>query len=132
MPTYKAIEIGVTLRAVASDLIAFEWQTNGITADFILPDDDVRALRVSFDRPCIVRLSDEMAVSTEEQDTPDEGLVPNHFAYRIEGTRFSRLQSETWKQVSGPVIHFQFVAGWGCMDVLSGGSPSFSVIPRPS
>lgn len=132
MPTYKAIEIGVTLRAVASDLIAFQWQTNGITADFILPDDDARALRVSFDRPCIVRLSDEMAVSTEEQDTPDEGLVPNHFAYQIEGTRFSRLQSETWKQVSGPVTHFQFATGWGCMDVLSGGSPSFSVIPRPS
>lgn len=132
MPTYKAIEIGVTLRAVASNLIAFEGQTNGITADFILPDDDARTLRVSFDRPCIVRLSDEMAVSTEEQDTPDEGLIPNHFAYRIEGARFSRLQSETWKQVSGPVTHFQFVAGWGCMDVLSGGSPSFSVIPRPS
>lgn len=132
MPTYKAIDIGVALQAVASDLIAFEWKTNGINAVFILPDDDARALRVSFDRPCIVRLSDEMAVSTEEEDTPNEGLIPNHFAYRIEGACFSRSQSETWKEVSGPVTHFQFVTGWGCMDVLSGGSPSFSVIPWPS
>lgn len=132
MPTYKAIDIGVALRAVDSDLIAFEWKTNGITAVFILPDDDAHVLRVSFDRPCIVRLSDEMAVSTEEDDTPNEGLVPNHFAYQLEGAHFSRSQSEAWKEVFGPVTHFQFVTGWGCMDVLSGGSPSFLVIPWPS
>ena len=96
MPTYKAIDIGVALRAVDSDLIAFEWKTNGITAVFILPDDDAHALRVSFDRPCIVRLSDEMAVSTEEEHTPNEGLVPNHFAYQLEGAHFSRSQSEAW------------------------------------
>lgn len=130
MPIYEAIEMGVHLRAVASDLLAFNWTTNGIAADFILPDDDAHALRVSFDRPCIVRLFDEMALSTEEEDTPNEGLVPNHFAYRLEGARFSRSQSETWKEVSGPVAHYQFVTGWCCMDVLSGGSPSFSIVAR--
>ena len=61
MPTYEAIETGIQLRAVASDLLAFEWKTNGITADFLLPNDDAHALRVTFDRPCIVRLLDEMA-----------------------------------------------------------------------
>lgn len=103
MPIYEAIETGVQLRAIVSDLLAFNWETNGITADFILPDDNAHALRVSFDRPCIVRLFDEMALSTEEEDTPNEGLVPNHFAYRLEGTRFSRSQSGTWKEVSRPV-----------------------------
>ena len=132
MPTYEAIEIGVHLRAVASDLLAFEWKTNGIAADFILPDNDAHALRVSFDRPCIVRLFDEMALSTEEEDTPNEGLVSNHFAYRLEGARFSRLQSKTWKWVSGPVNHYQFMTASCCMDVLSGGAPSFSVVSRSS
>ena len=130
MPTYQAIDTGVPLIAVASDLLAFKWETNGLVADFILPHDNAHALRVSFDRPCIVRLSDEMAVSTEEQDTPNEGLVPNHFAYRLEGARFSQSQSETWKEVSGPVAHFQFMTGWACLDVLSGGLPSFSVVVR--
>lgn len=130
MPTYEAIETGIQLRAVASDLLAFEWNTNGITADFLLPNDDAHALRVTFDRPCIVRLLDEMALSTEEEDTTNEGLVPNHFAYRLEDARFSRLQSETWKEVFGPVTHYQFVTGQSCMDVLSGGSPSFSVVSR--
>ncbi len=130
MPTYKPIEPGIRIKASASDLLAFKWETNGIVADFIVPDDNTRALRVSFDRPCIVRLLDEMPLSTEEDDTPVEGLVSDHFAYRLEGARFARMQSETWKEISGPVTHYQFVTGWGCMDVVSGGQPSFSLIAR--
>ncbi len=130
MPTYHPIEIGIQLRAVASDLLAFEWKDNGIVADFILPDESASALRVSFYHPCIVRLSDEMAISTEEDDTPNEGLVSNNFAYRLEGARFSRSQSEVWKDAFGPVTHYQFVTGSACLDVLSGGAPSFSVVSR--
>ena len=130
MPRYEPIASGVPLKASASDLIAFHWEVNGITADFILPDDERHALRVSFDRQCIVRLVDEMPLSTEQEDTPSEGRVPEHFAYRAEGARFARLQSETWKEISAPVRHYQFVTGWGCMDVLSAASPSFSVVPR--
>jgi hypothetical protein len=130
MPKYEPITSGVPLKASASDLIAFRWEANGISADFLIPDDDVHALRVSFDRQCIVRLLDEMPLSTEDDDIPNEGLVPEHFAYRLEGARFARLQSKTWKEINAPVTHYQFVTGWGCMDVLSGGSPSFSVVPR--
>jgi hypothetical protein len=49
----------------------------------LLPDDDERALRVTFNEPCIIRILDEMALGTEK-DGPTEGLVPNHFAYRVE------------------------------------------------
>ncbi|AOO84502.1 hypothetical protein BHK69_15320 [Bosea vaviloviae] len=129
MPRYEPLNTGVPLQASASDLIAFQWQTDGIAADFLLPGDDAHLLRVSFDRPCIVRLLDEMALSTEEDETANEGLVPEHFAYRLEGARFARVQSEAWK-ASGPTAHYQFVTGWGCMDVLSAGSPSFSVVAR--
>ena len=95
-----------------------------------MPDDDTRALRVSFDRPCIVRLLDEMPLSTEEDDTPNVGLVAENFAYRLEGARFARMQSEAWKEISGPVNHYQFLTGWGCMDVLSGSSPTFALVAR--
>lgn len=132
MPTYVPIETGVPLRAVGSDLLAFEWKTDGIAADFKLPNDPAHALRVRFDRPCFVRLSDEMAISTEQEESPNEGLIPNHFAYRLEGARFSRFQSELWKDVFGPVTHYQIVTGWCCMDVLSGGLPSFSIVERVS
>ena len=130
MPTYEPIETGISLKASASDLLGLNWDTNGIAADFILPDDDTRVLRVSFDRSCIVRLLDEMPLSTEEDETLNVGLVPEHFAYRLEGARFARMQSEAWKEISGPVNHYQFVTGWACMDVLSGGSPAFTLVAR--
>jgi hypothetical protein len=120
----------VPLQASRSDLASFEWSTNGITADFIFPDDDAHLLRVSFDKQCIVRILDEMPLSTEENDTPNEGLVPEHFAYRIEGAAFARLQSSAWKEVSAPVTHYQFVTGWACMDVLTAATPAFAVVRR--
>ena len=130
MPTYNPIDIGVPLQASRSDLASFEWSTNGITADFILPDDDAHLLRVSFDRPCIIRILDEMPLSTEENDTPNEGLVSEHFAYRLDGATFARLQSSAWKEASGPVTHYQFVTGWACMDVLTAAIPAFAVVRR--
>jgi len=76
-----------------SDLFGFKWATNGITADFILPDDGAHLSRVSFDRACTVRLLDEMPLSTEETDTPSEGHISEHFAYRLEGAAFARLSA---------------------------------------
>ena len=130
MPKYNPIDVGVPLQASRSDLVAFKWATNGITADFILPGDDAYLLRVSFDKPCIIRLLDEMAISTEEDDTPNEGLVSEHFAYQLEGAAFASLQSRAWKIGSGPVEHYQFVTGWACMDVLTAAAPSFTLVPR--
>jgi len=130
MPLYDPIDIGVPLQASRSDLVAFKWAANGIAADFILPDDDAHLLRVSFDKPCIIRLLDEMPLSTEEDDTPKEGLVPEHFAYRLENAVFARSQSPAWKIGAGPVTHYQFVTGWACMDVLTAAAPQFTFVPR--
>lgn len=130
MPIHYPIDVGMPLQASRSDLVAFQWRTNGISADFLLPTDESRLLRVSFDCQCIVRLLDEMPLSTEEEDGPNEGLVADHFAYRIEGATFARTQSSAWKKTMGPVSHYQFVTGWGCMDVLSSAEPSFTLVAR--
>ena len=130
MPNYSPINVGVPLQASGSDLVSFSWSTNSITADFILPNDDNQLLRVSFDKQCIVRILDEMPLSTEEDDSPNEGLVSEHFAYRLEGAAFARLQSRAWKEVNAPVIHYQFVTGWACLDVLTAATPIFTVVRR--
>jgi hypothetical protein len=132
VPKYEPIDTGIPIQASVSDLVAFRWEASGITADFILPDDSARVLRVSFDRPCIVRLLDEMPLSTEEDETQNEGLVSEHFAYRLEGARFARAQSEAWKCSFKPVTHYRFITGWACMDVLSAATPTFSVENRSS
>jgi hypothetical protein len=130
MPRYSPIEAGVPLQASLSDLAALQWGTNGISADFLLPKDEAHLLRVSFDKPCIIRILDEMPLSTEEDDTPNEGLVPEHFAYSLEGAVFARLQSSAWKEVNAPVKHYQFITGWACLDVLTSAAPVFTVVQR--
>jgi hypothetical protein len=84
MPIYHPIDTGVPLQASASDLALFEWSKNGLIVDFILPADESHVLRVSFDRECIVRLLDEMALSTEDDDSAREGLVHENFAYWLD------------------------------------------------
>lgn len=125
MPLYVPVDIDIQLVASRSDLVAFKWAGSGISADFVLPDDPFHVLRVAFDKQCIVRLLDEMPLSTEEDDGPNEGLRPEHFAYNVEGAAFARSQSEAWKLSFGVPLHWRFVTGWTCMDVLSSAHPTF-------
>ena len=87
-------------------------------------------LSVRFNRHCIVRILDEMAVSTESDDTPAEGLVPEHFAYRVHQAAFSRMQSEAWKSGQETLAHYRFITGWACLDVLSAAYPTFELQDR--
>ncbi|QOZ11105.1 hypothetical protein XH96_28885 [Bradyrhizobium sp. CCBAU 51765] len=128
VPKYFAIDAGVRFDCDKSDLLTIKWEAYSLSADFLLPDANRQALRVRFNGATIVRLLDEMPLSTEQQPTKNEGLVPRHFAYRVEGSTFADTQSEPWKKVHHPVRHYEFITGWGCMDVLSGADPTFEVI----
>lgn len=98
-----------------------------VAADFEIPRDPTRALRVMFEGASIVRLLDESAISTEEA-WPDQGYVPDQFAYRVEGSRFETSQSSTWKWKHRPVSQWRFITAGTCMDVLSKSSPTFSLV----
>ena len=117
MPKYYPIDVGCVLRASGSDLLRIDFGVNGISADFIIPDNDEQILRVKFDTQCIVRLLDEMPLSTE-----DDFLAQTRDLYRsislieFEDAAFARMQSEAWvvtMQVAtgASVGHFRFVTG---------------------
>lgn len=129
MIRFYSIDIEIAFDCARSDLVSFHWLD--MAADFRIPDDDKRLLRVSFDADAIVRILDEMPLSTESDPATWEGLVPHNFAYRIEGTAFPEQQSSDWREVAGPVKHFRFVTGNGCLDVLTSGGPRFSFLPAP-
>ena len=129
MPHYEPLDIGLAVDSVASDLAAFQWHENNIKADFIFTTDTSRLLRVQFEGPCIVRIVDEMPLSTEN-DSPSVGLVSRHFAYRVRGAAFFNTQSEAWKIAVGNVLHYRFITGGGCLDVISAADPSFELIDR--
>jgi hypothetical protein len=128
VPRYFPIDAGVRFDCDKSDLLAIKWEAESLSADFLLPSAEGQALRVRFNGATIVRLLDEMPLSTEQQPTKNEGLVPKHFAYTVEGSTFADSQSDTWKEIHRPVRHYEFITGWGCMDVLSGVEPSFEVV----
>jgi hypothetical protein len=107
MPRYFPIDAGVSFDCARSDLLAINWTTDNLSADFILPGVLGRALRVRFNGETIVRLLDEMPLSTE-QGTRNEGLVSRHFAYRVEGSTFAETQSEAWKLGYHPVCQYEF------------------------
>lgn len=130
MPLYEPLDVGIALTASQSDLLNFRWETNAIVADFVIPESPSRMLRVAFDGQCIVRLLDEMPLSTEDDPATRHGMIPENFAYRVEGAPFAQQQSPAWLEVMAPVTHYQFVTGWTCMDVLSGAAPRFSVVER--
>ena len=117
-----------SLQASRSDLVALDWGTNGIAADFFLPNKEAHLLRVSFERPCIIRVLDEMHPSTEKDDIPNIGLVPEHFAYLLEGAAFAHMQSGARRDVNAPVKHYRFITGWACLDVLTSATPGFATV----
>jgi hypothetical protein len=130
MSRYRALVQPFAFKTSLSDLITLVWEDQGISADFAIPGDVLRALTVRFDKTHIVRILDEMPLSTENVDTPSEGLIPEHFAYLVEDSRFWKSQSEAFRVVHGNARHYRFVTGWTCLDVISDEEPVITVTTR--
>jgi hypothetical protein len=101
-----------------------------LVADFVISGDVQHALRVQFDRVHIIRTLDEMPLSTEAEDTPNEGVLADHFAYRVDGAHFWNQQSWAFKLNFPNAQHFRFLTGWTCLDVIADGEPKLSVVQR--
>jgi hypothetical protein len=132
LPKYIPFAIEPNIKSSISDLLDFEWNVQSIRATFIIPENLHVALEVSFAGQCIVRLVDETPLSTEDDDSANEGLVADHFAYRVEGALFFRVQSDIFKHIHEPCAHYRFITGWTCMDVATNVKPCFRVVPRLS
>ena len=129
MPRYFPLQTGIEFRASVSNMIVLRWFRNGIVADFIIPRDELNIIRVQFDEVHIIRVLDEMPLSTEAEETPNEGLLPEHFAYRVEGAQFWQTQSEALKSVHKSAQHYRFITGWTCLDVIASLPPTITVVP---
>jgi hypothetical protein len=128
MLKYEPIDIAGDVDCLLIDLLSFSWE-DGI-ATFGLPGE--RVLRVLFPGEVIVRMLDELALSTEDSPSERHGRVPHHFAYRVFDAPFLHIQSQVWREVNsdaGPVMHYQFVTGGGCLDVLCSCEPEFDIKP---
>src|SRR4051794_33893268 len=127
MYRYHALTQPFAFKTSLSDLVTLTWEDQGISADFAIPGEALRALTVRFARTHVVRILDEMLLSTESADTPPEGLVPEHFAYLVEDSPYWKSQSEALKIVHSKARHYRFITGWTCLDVISDEEPIIMV-----
>ena len=128
MPRYIPIQLKIEIKASASYMVALYWRHRSVVADFAIPDDAFNHLRVSLDKADIIRVLDEMPLSTEE-DTRNDGFDRDHLAYRMEEARFWNTQSETFKFTHRDAKHYRFVTGMTCLDVIASSPPLSSVVP---
>jgi hypothetical protein len=127
MPKYRPIEQPLVIEASRSDLVNLALKGRELMADFLIPGDNQRVLRVRFERVETIRTLDEMPLSTEDEETPNEGLLPNHFAYLVDGALFWNQQSSAFKINFPKARHFRFITGWTCLDVIANGEPKLGI-----
>lgn len=113
-------------QADEAELICFDW-TNRV-ATFATVNGRHR-LEISFPNPSIIiRMLDDFALSTENALAGYKGLIPHHFAYRVEGDPFLTTQSQAWRDHIGDAQHYRFMTADGCLDVIFSGEPCFNLI----
>lgn len=126
MIRYTPIESGVFWNSNLADLRYFDWQSQ--MAEWAFPDGK-SLVRVWFGAAdLIVRILDEFPLSTENEAQERHGLVPHNFAYLVEGDPFLTSQSKVWRELDGPVQHYCFLTGNGCMDAITSSTPRFEII----
>jgi hypothetical protein len=126
MARYFPIEAPEAFECVNSDMRSLSWRGRAIVADFDIPESD-RVLRVQFDRVHVLRVLDEMPLSTEHEPSPSVGLISNHFAYRVEGALFWASQSQALYDTAPNAKHYRFITGWTCLDVIADTPPTLTV-----
>ena len=115
---------------IINNMVALSWRAprTTVTADFIHDDLD-NWFRVEFESVEIIRILDDMPLSTEQDWESAEGHVNGHFAYRVEGAHFWLSQSEAFRACYYNSRHYRFLTDETCLDVVSQQAPRFSLIP---
>jgi hypothetical protein len=98
-----------------------------LSAHFSLPSGD-DLLQLHFDDVDVVRVLDEVLLNTEEFGVEKVGLKHRHFAYRVENSRFFLSQSEFYRDLFREAVHYRFITGGACLDVLTRATPSFALV----
>lgn len=98
-----------------------------LTAYFSLPTGD-DLLKIHFGDADVVRVLDELFLDTEEHGIEKVGLKRDHFSYSMENSRFILAQSGFYRDMYPDAVHYRFVTGGACLDVLTRADPNFALV----
>lgn len=102
-----------------------ELSEESLVADFNLTDDFSNFIRIAFDQPTVFRVLDETWLSTSTNPSRWTGDLTT-FARTVQGDDFAELHSFFFEIVDN-AVHYQFVTGTACLDVISGVPPRVSL-----
>lgn len=71
-----------------------------------------------------------MPISTEPEETANEGLIAEHFAYIVQGASLWNRQSEAFRIAYKEAKHYRFLTGFYCLDVIAFDEPTFTLVPK--
>jgi len=125
---YVPIPLEVPIKCSLSDIIRLSSDGRRVVAYFVVPHDDSKALKVVFDYVYVMRMCDEHVLNLEDYPN-SEGLVGEHFLYRMEGADFL-LNQPAVKQSYEEACHFRCVTGSTCLDVIAIVPPTVTLVPR--
>lgn len=125
---YFPIDFEVRAPATALGLQRLEYleDRSNFLAAYFCGSGPLSLLKVVFAHAIMFRVIDDFHHPIETYDFTHDGHIPNHFAYRVEGSPFWAAQKETLSTVFPGISHYLFVTGGSCLDVLSVEEPVFS------
>jgi hypothetical protein len=126
---YIPIEMPIKFQINRSNLLKLNYDLQELVADFRIPSDETRLVRVSFEKIETFRVVDEALLSDEHGSVPYEGILDDHMAYEVENGYFKKVQSSLIDL--SPTAHkqYQFITGWMCLDVISSVAPTILITP---
>ena len=128
MIKYELMNFDLGAGATAADLDRLEMTCSGskeLRAYFSVAGKS-KLLRVFFPDVELFRVIDEMHLPLEQQGMETVGYVSNHFAYKVQGSPFWAAQRQVFETVLPGSVHYLFVTGGDCLDVITRDEPRFS------
>ena len=132
MAHWIPLPLDTPIRCSVSELITLRSDGSAISATFTVPHDETKALHVHFhDSYGVMRMCDEHVLNLEDYQTPQQGLIEEHFLYQVEGADFLLNQPAVKDSYPG-AKHFRCVTGGTCLDVIANDPPTVMLVSRDS
>jgi len=123
MPTiYRPIEIE-NVSAVNASLMSVRYDQGRLLADYSVDDVPV-IVRASIPSVATYRLIDGNSMPADEIEQ-QEGLSRDHMLYLVSGAKYA---DQFRPVIEGRILHFRFVTGISCLDVLTTARPKIRKI----
>lgn len=128
MPVYKPLKVPVEVDPLTSARLGmFRWVERAFFADFQFGEGGP-VLRVSFTQAAVAKISDHVSIGDLEPGG-HQGVAADKFAYAVTDSFLLGDHQKALLDEDRYAVHYRFIAGSQCLDVISSTPPLIRVLP---